>query len=232
MCRKKTILRVCLEKPDFSEICANNVSDSYVQPDELRLIEAASRGDRTAQKDLFEQYRTAAFAVAHRITGKQEDALDVVQDAFIKVFDRLETFNQQSTFKTWLLRIVTNQALDMRRRKKVRLAASLDASEPGERSFEPAAPNETTRPDAGLAREELSARLQIALESLPPDQRSVLSLHATGDMTYGEIAEVLGIPIGTVMSRLYHARRKIQSLLPDLAPRRSDAPTLAPEEAS
>lgn len=199
------------------------MSTPYVQPDEVRLIEAATRGDRTAQKDLFERYRTAAFAVAVRITGKREDALDVVQDAFIKVFDRLETFNQQSTFKTWLLRIVTNQALDARRRKRVRLTASLDATEPGERGLDPPAPAESTRPDAGLDREELAARLQAALESLPPDQRSVLALHASGDMTYGEIAEVLGVPIGTVMSRLYHARRKVQALLPDLAPRSSKA---------
>lgn len=197
------------------------MSDPYVQPDEVRLIAAAADGDRTAQKELFERYRTAAFAVAVRITGKREDALDVVQDAFIKVFDRLATFNQQSTFKTWLLRIVTNQALDSRRRKRVRLAASLDAAEPGERGMDPPAPDETTRPDAGLAREELAARLQAAMESLPPDQRSVLALHASGDMTYGEIAEVLGVPIGTVMSRLYHARKKVQALLPDLAPRGS-----------
>jgi RNA polymerase sigma-70 factor (ECF subfamily) len=205
------------------------VSQPYVQPDEVRLIGAAARGDRSAQRELFERYRTSAFAVAVRITGKREDALDVVQDAFIKIFDRLDTFNQQSSLKTWVLRIVTNQALDARRRKKVRLTASLDASEPGEKGIDPPAPLESNRPDAGLVQEELSARIRQAMESLPAEQRSVLSLHAAGDMTYGEIAEVLGVPIGTVMSRLYHARRKVQSLLPDLAPH---AGSLAKEESS
>jgi RNA polymerase sigma-70 factor (ECF subfamily) len=82
-----------------------------------------------------------------------------------------------------------------------------------------AADREPDRPGADLERRELADRLETAVESLPPEQRAVFALYATGEMTYGQIAEVVGIPIGTVMSRLYHARRRLHQLLEDLAPR-------------
>lgn len=184
--------------------------------DEAPLIAAAGRGDREAQRALFERYRDAAFAAAARITGRREDALDVVQDAFIKAFDSLRRFQGEAGFKTWLLRIVSNRALDLLRSRRVRLAAPLDG-EPDR-----AAPAPPARDDGGpggdLERHELAARLTQAVEALPPDQRAVFALFATGEMSYGEIADVLGIPIGTVMSRLFHARLKLKERLADLAP--------------
>lgn len=177
---------------------------------------AASRGDREARRELFERHRDAAFATAARITGRRDDALDVVQDAFIKAFDGLRGFQGDAGFKTWLLRIVSNRALDVLRSRRVRLAASLDG-EPDQAGPAPAARDDGD-PGSDLERRELAARLTQAIEALPPDQRAVFALFATGEMSYGEIAKVLAIPIGTVMSRLFHARLKLKQKLADLAP--------------
>lgn len=197
----------------------NSVDVTPVDTSEMRVVDAATAGDREARRMLFERYRTSAYEVAYRITGRMEDALDVVQDSFIHAFEKLGHFQRQAGFKTWLLRIVTNRALDLLRSRKVRLAVPLEGS--GENGPEPVVAAETDgsyRPELGLERQELAERLREALEALPPEQRAVFSLYATGEMTYGQIAEVLGIPIGTVMSRLFHARRRLRELLPDLAP--------------
>lgn len=204
-------------------------------------MDAAASGDRDARQALFERHRDAAYRVALRITGRDEDALDVVQDAFIKAFGRLDGFRGRavglepapgsatvssdaspaempvSSFKTWLLRIVTNRALDALRARKVRLAVSIDGfDENGALDVVPAAREDP--PGSDVERRELADVLQRAIEALPPDQKSVFSLYASGDLTYGQIAEVVGIPVGTVMSRIFHARRRLHERLADFAP--------------
>lgn len=206
-----------LRKQRFLGFFVNNVNSPNVDNSEMRLVELAAEGEREARRELFERHREAAYRVALRVTGRPEDALDVVQDSFIKAFERLGDFQQTAGFKTWLLRIVTNRALDLLRARKVRLAVPLDGDD-DEPRFEPAVAQENQRPEARLEQHELADRLQQAVESLPPEQRAVFALYATGEMTYGQIAEALGVPIGTVMSRLYHARRRLHKLLEDLAP--------------
>ena len=196
----------------------NSVNQSNVDSSEVRLLESAAAGDPAARRELFERHREVAYRVAMRVTGRHEDALDVVQDGFIRAFDRLADFQRTAGFKTWLLRIVTNRALDLLRARKVRLAVPLDGGDEESRIPLPA-DVEQTRPESGLEQRELAERLHGAIDSLPAEQRSVFALYATGELTYGEIAETLGVPIGTVMSRLYHARRKLHDLLADLAPR-------------
>jgi RNA polymerase sigma-70 factor, ECF subfamily len=181
-------------------------------------VDQAATGSRAARQALFERYREAAYHVAVRITGRPEDALDVVQDAFIRAFQALDEFQRESGFKTWLLRIVSNRALDALRARKVRLAVPIDAGDEDDPQVQLAAPDTDTAPGRDLERRELAERLRRAIESLPPEQRAVFALYASGDMTYGQIAEAVGVPIGTVMSRLYHARRRLHETLPDLAP--------------
>lgn len=182
------------------------------------LVDRATAGDREARRALFERHRDTAYRVALRITGRTEDALDVVQDSFIRAFERLGEFQRESGFQTWLLRIVSNRALDVLRARKVRLAVPLDGSDEDDLRRTSVADNREPPPGRELEAQELGERLRRAIESLPPDQRAVFALYASGEMTYGQIAETLGIPIGTVMSRLYHARRRLHEMLPDLAP--------------
>ncbi len=194
----------------------NSLVRSSVDTSELRQIDAATRGDAAARHALFERYREVAYRVALRITGRHEDALDVVQDGFIRAFDGLAEFQREAGFQTWLLRIVSNRALDLVRARRVRLAVPLDADDADGRATVPA-DERSPQPDAALEQSELAARLRVAIETLPPDQRAVFALYATGELSYGQIAETLGIPIGTVMSRLFHARRRLYERLPDLA---------------
>ncbi len=189
---------------------------SFVDRSELRQIEAAARGDAAARQSLFERYREVAYRVALRITGRHEDALDAVQDGFIRAFDGLAEFQRESGFQTWLLRIVSNRALDLVRARRVRLAVPLNSDDEDCRAAV-LADERSARPGAALEQSELAERLRAAIEALPPDQRAVFALYATGELSYGQIAEALGIPIGTVMSRLFHARRRLYEKLPDLA---------------
>lgn len=198
----------------------NNPEVPSVDPSaERSLIEAAAAGSSDARRRLFELHRDAAYQAAFRVTGRAEDALDVVQDAFIRAFERLAEFQQDASFRTWLLRIATNRALDLLRARKVRLAASLDARDDDDERRVDLPSGETDAPDRPVEQQELAARLQAAIDRLPIEQRTVFSLYAAGGMTYGEIAEAVGVPIGTVMSRLFHARRRLQEQLGDLGPR-------------
>lgn len=195
----------------------NSMDPSNVDTPEWQLVDRAAVGDRTAQHTLFEQHREAAYRVAMRITRRHDDALDVVQDGFIRAFDRLGDFQRESGFKTWLLRIVANKALDLLRARKVRQAVPVDGVEDGS-GLTLTADTATGRPERALEQRELRDRLHAAIQRLPTEQQAVFVLYATGELTYGEIATTLDIPIGTVMSRLYHARRRLHEMLPELAP--------------
>ncbi len=194
------------------------VDAANVEPPESQLLADAMAGVPEARRLLFERYRTPAYQVALRVTGRNEDALDVVQDSFIAAFEKLDRFERDASFKTWFLRIVTNRALDLLRARRVRLAVPLEKAAEDEAAPQLAVSDTEARGLDRLAQRELAARLQAAVAALPPEQKAVFGLYATGDMTYAEIAEVLGVPIGTVMSRLFHARRRLRELLPDLAP--------------
>jgi RNA polymerase sigma-70 factor (ECF subfamily) len=195
----------------------NSVPDPIVDSLEVQVVQRAADGDREARRELFERHRGSAFRVAARITGSRHDALDVVQDSFIRAFERLAEFQGDAAFGTWLLRIVTNRALDHLRSRKVRLAVPL---EPDDEGLPPALVDrpEADRPSERLERREQAERLERAIDALPPDQRAVFALYASGEMTYGQIAEIVDAPIGTVMSRLHHARRRLREALADLAP--------------
>jgi RNA polymerase sigma-70 factor (ECF subfamily) len=200
----------------IGQISVNRPHDPTVQQTELRLVDAAIAGDDDARRALFERYRDVAYRVALRIVGRPEDALDAVQDGFIRALERLDSFKREARFKSWLLRIVSNRSLDLLRSRRVRLAVPLEDDE--QRGAVVTDSDPRGRPGGRLERQELAERLRRAVDALPPDQRAVFALYATGELTYAEIAEAVGVPIGTVMSRLYHARRRLHAMLPDLAP--------------
>jgi RNA polymerase sigma-70 factor (ECF subfamily) len=176
-----------------------------------QLLEQAAQGCPQALEELFRRYRSVAYRVAYRLLGNEADALDAVQEAFVKALTHLPSFQGRSSFKTWLLRVVSNAAMDLGRQRGRREALSMDALGSRQREeFEPVVPSESSR---GLEREDLRHKLQQALAQLPPAQKQTFVLHAEAELSYREVAEVLGISIGTVMSRLYYARQKLRSLL-------------------
>jgi len=174
------------------------------------LVRRLQDGDSGALDDLFRRHREAAYRIACRLLGNAEDALDVVQESFIHVLRGIGSFRGQSSFKTWLYRIVTHAALDWRRCRAVRSAASLDA----ESSPEPAATGERRRsPTDEAAADDLKEAIDKALMNVSEKNRVALVLYALEGMSYQEVAEVLGISIGTVMSRIFNARQRLRELL-------------------
>jgi RNA polymerase sigma-70 factor (ECF subfamily) len=180
-------------------------------PSDEQLLTRFARGDREALAELFQRYRMPAYRVAYRLLGHEADALDAVQDGFIKALTRLDSFQGRSAFKTWLMRVVSNAALDLGRQRGRRQLLSLDATLDGN-------PDGTAlategRHSDGLERADLRRLLDQALATLSEAHRRTFVLHADGGLSYREVAEALGISIGTVMSRLFYARRKLRAYL-------------------
>jgi len=178
-----------------------------VTPDET-LVHRARGGDSFAREELFRRHGGVAYRVAFRLLGHEQDALDAVQEALLKAITHLDDFDGRSGFRTWLLRIVTNTALDAGRRRGRRATLSLDdARTPAaELSCE-------DDPARGLYRQDLRRILDAALDRLSPRVRTAFVLFAEAGLSYEEIAVVQGIPLGTVMSRIYAARQKLQAMI-------------------
>ncbi|MBI3410673.1 MAG: RNA polymerase sigma factor [Planctomycetes bacterium] len=176
-----------------------------------QLLTRAIAGNRECMDELFRRYRLIAYRVAFRLLSNEADALDAVQEAFVKALTHLPSFEGRSSFKTWLLRVVSNASLDLGRQRGRREAVSMDAL--GQKNREDLEPLFIDEPGKGLERTDLRKVLQGALAKLPPAQRQTFVLHAEAELSYREVAEVLGISIGTVMSRLYYARQKLRAHL-------------------
>jgi RNA polymerase sigma-70 factor, ECF subfamily len=179
-------------------------------PRDEELLQRFAAGHRAALEELFRRYRQPAFRVAHRLLGHEADALDAVQEGFVKALTHLSGFQGRSSFKTWLLRVVSNAALDLGRQRGRREALSLDGQ-----SDAPLAAELLTddAAGAGLERADLRALLERALATLSEVQRQTFVLYADAELSYREIAEVTETSIGTVMSRLYYARQKLRAFL-------------------
>jgi len=187
------------------------------EPDDERLLVRFAAGERGALEELFKRYRLPAYRVAYRLLGNEADALDAVQEGFVKALTHLGGFQGRSSFKTWLMRVVSNAALDLGRQRGRRECLSLEAAEVRDNDLSLLlVPDETADQ---LNRAELRQILDQALLTLSEAQRQTFVLHAEAGLSYREVAEVMGISIGTVMSRLFYARQKLRSHLAEkLAP--------------
>ncbi len=175
---------------------------------ETELVVQARSGVAEAREELARRYREPAYLLGLQLTGNREDALDVAQDALLRFFATLDRFQEERPVRPYLLRIVRNRAMDLWRRRRIRRAESLDAGElPRQIADKRPGPEETTR------RSELRRRVWRAVSDLAPAKREILVLRDYHDLAYAEIAKVLGIPIGTVMSRLHAARKALREIL-------------------
>ncbi len=189
--------------------------------DEQALVAAARRGDAQAFNKLILTYQTLAYNVAYRTLHDPEAAADATQQAFISAFRALPKFRGGS-FKAWLLRIVTNACYDQLRRAKRRPASSLDDMlvDPDHSAL---LTDETESPEERAERQDLGYAIQKGLDELPPDQRMTVVLSDIQGFSYQEIAEVTGVSLGTVKSRLSRGRARLRDYLQreeELLPRR------------
>ena len=181
------------------------------------LVRRAKAGDQAAFGELVNLYYDMVYAVAFGVLHNREAAKDVAQESFLKAHKQLANFEGKSKFKTWVYRIAVNSAIDEQRRKKP--TDSLDSTDASD--DEDRAPVIITDPKADPREEahqsELRVLIQRTLEELSPDHRAILVLREWQGLSYEEISETLGLEVGTVMSRLFYARKKMaESLAPKL----------------
>ena len=178
------------------------------------LIARAGDGDIRAFEELVQRHQRRANTVAYGIVRSAEDAREVTQDAFLRVHRHLKDFEGGASFSTWLYRIVYNLSIDLLRRRSPGRAIELE-----DHTDLDGAPDEwrpsrgETNPFAALDRTRLVEAMQRCLDELPPHHRTAILLREVEGMSYEEIAEAMEVPKGTVMSRLFHARRKMQRML-------------------
>jgi RNA polymerase sigma-70 factor (ECF subfamily) len=191
-------------------------SQPAVSPGFDALLKKAQAGDHQAFAALVADARPRALAVALKVLRNPDDAEDAVQDAFLKVWRYLGRFEGRASFSTWIHRIVMNASLDLVRRQSCRPEAHTESEEATDRKAAEPAHEET--PEHALAEAQTSAIVRTALASLSPPHRQALTLREFEDRSYEEIAVASKVPIGTVMSRLHHARRKLADSLRDAEP--------------
>lgn len=185
---------------------------------DAKLVAAARAGDQRAFRELFDLYNRRALALAQGVVKDPEEARDVVQEAFVRVHKHLDAFEGTASFYTWLYRIVMNLAIDHARRSKKAREVDYDDHahrDAGARDGDlgAGASLEGQNPRRALLRRELVDKIEAALADLPEYHRAVIVLREVDGLSYEELAQVLDVPKGTIMSRLFHARRKMQESL-------------------
>ena len=183
---------------------------------DTELVTAARDGDMEAYEELVYRHREKIYARAFSMVRNEEQALDLSQEAWIKAWQRLDQFHGQAAFSTWITRITINLCLDFLRKAKRQRAESVEALEEESGGVERQLPVETPNPTARLERAELRAKIDVALGKLSEDHRTVLVLHEFEELPYKEIAERIGCSMGTVMSRLFYARRRMAAAMSEL----------------
>ncbi len=184
--------------------------------DDQALIERCRAGDLAAFEPLVEKYRQRAWRVAYQIVRDREDAQDVCQEAFIRAYRSLGSFRGHSAFYTWFFRIVVNLATDRVRQRAAR-GRALGTEPLTENDLQGVLPDHATAPpDDEAARRQERRRIAEGLDALPPKFRTIIILSDVEGLSYREMAEVLSIPVGTVMSRLHTARKRLRTLLKPL----------------
>src|SRR5229473_6231813 len=176
------------------------------------LVVAAKSGDHPAFAELWTRHSKTAFNMAYRITRNQDDAEDVVQDAWMKAYVHLNTFDGRSKFSTWLTRIAINSALGILRRKRARPETSMEITD-GETWQHWEIVDETKNIEELYARYERTERLRRSIRRLQPRLRNVVEIHQSNDRSIKEIADLAGISVAATKSRLLRARRILREAL-------------------
>ena len=194
-----------------SEQAAQRRLDSRAE--DMRLIAQALSGTQPAYRALLKKYHNQVYNVLFRMVHQRDEVEDLTQEAFIKAFASLKNFNGEYAFSTWLLRIAQNNCIDFIRKKKLQ-TFSIDKplqSKDGEITFE--LPASTYEPDRVLIANQRANAIEEAINSLPPKYRAVIVMRHSEEKDYQEIADELGVPIGTVKAHIFRAREMLNKAL-------------------
>lgn len=181
--------------------------------EDRELVERARAGDAAAFEELVLKYQQRVYNLTLRMTGNEEDAFDLSQEAFLKAWKGLETFHFESAFSTWLYRLTSNACLDFLRAQKRRRTVSLTAEDDDGEEVQIEITDPAPNPEQAALAAEDRRMLASALDALDDEAREIITLRVIDDLSYDRIAEVLGIREGTVKSRLSRAREKLRKKL-------------------
>ena len=185
----------------------------YPTAEDVKLVAASQQGDMVAFEELVARHRDKVYARAFSMVRNEDEAVDLSQEAWVKAWQRLVQFQGEASFATWMTRIVINLCLDHLRKAKRQRAESIEQLDEELGGVERQMPVVNVNPSEGLERTELRKRIDRAMVQLSYEHRTVLILHEFEEMEYKQIAKVMGCSIGTVMSRLFYARRRLAALL-------------------
>lgn len=203
---------------------------------DLALVRAVQRGEKDALAPLLERYQDRLFGVCVRMVGDRDLAADLTQDAMIKAIEGISTFDERAKFSTWVIRVTMNVCLSKLRSERLRRHASLEqlaagtGQRPSDRPSVPSALIDRDREHAGAESVELEdfrRRVSAALLRVAPEQRAILVLRDSRGLDYEQIAEALGVPVGTVKSRLFRARAALREAMEEDESRGPRAPESA-----
>jgi RNA polymerase sigma-70 factor (ECF subfamily) len=189
-----------VENNDFNRDSAPRAAE------DAALVQRANNGDAQAFEELVRRYRNAVFALSYHFVRNREEAWDISQEVFVKAYRSLKWFRGESSFKTWILRIAANHCKDQLKRRRLDTVSFDDA-------IRTDAPSALPDPGTSLLASELGAAIETAVATLSAKHRTAFVLREYEGMSYQEMAEVMHCSLGTVMSRLHHARRKLQNVL-------------------
>jgi len=192
---------------------------AQVDVSDLELVKQCQAGQTEAFDELVSRYRTRVFAMIYNMVHNEQDAWDLAQESFVKAWKSIKRFRRHSSFYTWVYRIVMNVTIDWLRKKQIKGAGSEFDDSIQLKEIDPASrtvPKADPLPHERMERNEIRAKIDNAIGQLSPEHRAVILMKEIEDMQYHEIAETLGCSIGTVMSRLFYARKKLQNLLRDV----------------
>lgn len=181
--------------------------------DDARLVERCLRGDQKAYADLLERYRRPVYAIVRRMVPNDEEARDIAQEAFIKAFRKLDTYDTTRSFANWLFRIASNLVIDRHRRRKLVTVPLVRTGRDGEEERTWDTESGGPSPAEEFSDRERGARLGKIIDSLPPGYRAVIVLRHLESRSYDEIAEILELPLGTVKARIHRAHKLLREKL-------------------
>ncbi|NOX38863.1 MAG: sigma-70 family RNA polymerase sigma factor [Calditrichaeota bacterium] len=181
-----------------------------------QLVHRARSGDQKAFEELLNKYRNLVYHVMYRMVQNPQEAEDLTQEAFMKAFHAIHTFNEEFAFSTWLMKIATNNCIDFLRKKKLKTYSIDKPVQYKDEEIQIDVPDTDPSPERRLLEDERKQLLQTAIDSLPTLYRTVILLRHQEEKSYEEIAEILNIPIGTVKARLFRAREMLNKKIKDI----------------
>jgi RNA polymerase sigma-70 factor (ECF subfamily) len=180
---------------------------------DLKTIRRCKRGEEDAFREILERYRGPIYNLCYRMSRNGEDARDLAQEVFIKVFNLLDRFDESYAFSSWLFRIATNHCIDHLRRNRLRFLSLEGATGADGEEYELQVPDGGPEPDTVLQRKEAVEKLAEVIAELPPHYKAITLLRHDQQLSYEEIADILGLPLGTVKARIHRARNLVQQML-------------------